>query len=423
MFPFLFRKEIIGMSKLNRVTTLVLIICLFCSSLLFIQPLSVHADGIEDNENAKKLYAHILGRGGTDWWASAAVGNSYAEHGCNSDIDGSGYWGAFQFSSDSKGTFQSWCSNNGRETTDITAQYDWFMAEYRGATCKGLTGMSPEECEKDTTNIKDAKSAAAYFALGMEGCVCYSGITNGVGSIYDSFHDTSSRCTTYTFPTKYGEVCLQDLQKRTPNTTVAYNAFSGKVAPTTTENGNVDENGNADTPTTIQSVTGGAYYTEEQLSAFVKLAEDNIQKEYLDNATRDNLSQHDLENLSSWEDNVKNSKKEYGLIAWMRIIVMWVGIIFTIYIFLLYLAYWFDKLNSIVDLDILSIMTFGRLHVAMDDKEANFSLAKKQDRMTVNHKDMVFICLTGLIFGTLLITGTFYKIVANFVNTILRWIG
>lgn len=380
--------------------------------------------GIADNENAKTLYAHILGRGGTDWWASAAVGNSYAEHSCDASIDeGEDYWGAFQMSHDNLSAYKSWCSDNGKTIEDITSQYDYFIAEYRGSTCKTLTGMSPDECEKDKDTIKDAESAAAYFALGMEGCVCYKGITNGVGAINDSFHDTSSRCGTYTFPTKYGEVCLQDLQKRIPNTTVAYNAFSGKVAPTATENGNVDENGNVNTPTKVQSIAGGAYYTEEQLSAFVKLAENNIQKEYLDKATRDNLGQSDLENLASWEDNVNNSKKEYGFIAWMRIIVMWIGIIFTIYIFLLYLAYWFDKLNSIIDLDILSIMTFGRLHVAIDDKEANFSLGKKQDRMTVSHKDILFICITGLIFGTLLITGVFYKIVTNFVNMILRWIG
>ena len=107
----------------------------------------------------------------------------------------------------------------------------------------------------------------------------------------------------------------------------------------------------------------------------------------------------------------------------MRILVMWVGIIFTIYIFLIYLAYWFDKLNSIIDLDVLSILTFGRLHVAMDEKEANFSLGRKQDRMTVNHKDMLFICITGLIFGTLLITGKFYQLVSGLVNFILRKVG
>lgn len=168
-------------------------------------------------------------------------------------------------------------------------------------------------------------------------------------------------------------------------------------------------------------LNAGTFYSESDLSAYVKLQEVDVSA--MLPKDRSSLSQNELENLSSWEDNVKNSNREYGFIAWMRIIVMWVGIIFTIYIFLLYLAYWFDKLNSIIDLDVLSILTFGRLHVAIDNKEANFSLGKKQDRMTVNHKDMLFICITGLIFGTLLITGTFYKLVAGFVNFILRKLG
>lgn len=175
------------------------------------------------------------------------------------------------------------------------------------------------------------------------------------------------------------------------------------------------------TNVTNMGLNAGTFYSESNLSAYVKLQEVDVSA--MLPKDRSSLSQNELENLSSWEDNVKNSKKEYGFIAWMRIIVMWVGIIFTIYIFLLYLAYWFDKLNSIIDLDVLSILTFGRLHVAIDDKEANFSLGKKQDRMTVNHKDMLFICITGLIFGTLLITGTFYKLVAGFVNFILRKLG
>lgn len=175
------------------------------------------------------------------------------------------------------------------------------------------------------------------------------------------------------------------------------------------------------TNVTNMGLNAGTFYSESDLSAYVKLQEVDVSA--MLPKDRSSLSQNELENLSSWEDTVKNSNREYGFIAWMRIIVMWVGIIFTIYIFLLYLAYWFDKLNSIIDLDVLSILTFGRLHVAIDDKEANFSLGKKQDRMTVSHKDMLFICITGLIFGTLLITGTFYKLVAGFVNFILRKLG
>lgn len=195
-----------------------------------------------------------------------------------------------------------------------------------------------------------------------------------------------------------------------------------KTAPNTLSSGGDAQVTEQDkTNVTNMGLNAGTFYSESDLSAYVKLNEVDISA--MLPKSREDLSQNELENLASWENNVNNSKKEYGFIAWMRIIVMWVGIIFTIYIFLLYLAYWFDKLNSLIDLDVLSIMTFGRLHVAIDDKEANFSLGKKQDRMTVNHKDILFICITGLIFGTLLITGTFYKIVANFVNFILRKLG
>lgn len=171
---------------------------------------------------------------------------------------------------------------------------------------------------------------------------------------------------------------------------------------------------------TDMGLNAGTFFSESDLSAYVKLTEVDISA--MLPKSRQELSQKDIENLSAWENNVTSNKKEYGFIAWMRIIVMWLGIFFTIYIFLLYFAYWIDKLNSIIDIDVLSILTFGKLHVAVDEKEANFSLGKKQDRMTVRHKDMLFICITGLIFGTMLITGVFYKIIANFVNFILRCI-
>lgn len=211
---------------------------------------------------------------------------------------------------------------------------------------------------------------------------------------------------------------LSERQSAAEKAVKVIEACTGVVGSSSAGGTNPDVN---DTTALANAMSG--YWTEDQLSAFIKLSEDNIQTNYLDNATRDNLSQSDLSNLANWEDNVNNSKKEYGFIAIMRIIVMWIGIIFTIYILLLYLAYWFDRINSIIDLDVLSILTFGKLHVAFDEKEANFSLGKKQDRMTVRHRDILFICITGLIFGTLLITGTFYKLIAGIVNIILSKLG
>lgn len=222
-----------------------------------------------------------------------------------------------------------------------------------------------------------------------------------------------------------GQVCLYKDRSAKGG---AYNLMyilcfkNDKTAPNTlSSGGNAQVTTEDKTNATNIGVSTNIFYSENDLSAYIKLNEVDISA--MLPKSREDLSQNELSNLSSWEDNVKNSKKEYGFIAILRIIVMWVGIIFTIYILLLYLAYWFDRINSIIDLDVLSILTFGRLHVAMDEKEANFSLGKKQDRVTVRHRDMLFICITGIIFGTLLITGTFYKLVAGLVNTILRTLG
>ena len=118
------------------------------------------------------------------------------------------------------------------------------------------------------------------------------------------------------------------------------------------------------------------------------------------------------------------NQRENGFIAFLRIVVMWVGIVITVYSFLIYLAYWFDKLNSLIDLDALSIITFGKLHVAVDDKEANYSLSHRNgNHVTVSHKNILFISLTGMLFGTLLISGRFYQMINAIVLTIRQWLG
>lgn len=364
-------------------------------------------DGLDETAqtNARNLYAYLKFAGYSDYAAAGICGNADQEASLSA-AKGSGlHLGAFQMSTDTWTHYESWCSDSSLETENIVNQFKYVESNSLesdfNSYCKNLSLEDYKVCTDIITGMEG-------FMVAFERCV---------GGKYTCQKVTPN----YSSQKKY-----QDGDKRNQYSSSIYEALVG-TAPAdggTSGDGTTSTNSDSTDKENIkQQLLATGYYTEEQLSSYIKLNETNIAEQYLTKATRDNLSQSDLENLASWEDNVNNSKNEYGFIAWMRIIVMWVGIIFTIYIFLLYLAYWFDKLNSIIDLDVLSIMTFGRLHVAIDDKEANFSLGKKQDRMTVNHKDMLFICITGLIFGTLLITGAFYKIVANFVNMILRWIG
>lgn len=183
-----------------------------------------------------------------------------------------------------------------------------------------------------------------------------------------------------------------------------------------------DKDGVNDTTAIANAMAG--YWTEDQLAAFCKLNEVNIQEQYLENATLAKLDQSSLAGVYKWKTTVAMNQKENGFIAFLRIVVMWLGIIITVYSFLIYLAYWFDKLNSLIDLDVLSIITFGKLHVAVDDKEANYSLSHRNgDHVTVNHKNVLFICLTGMLFGTLLISGKFYQMVNMLVLFIREKLG
>lgn len=178
------------------------------------------------------------------------------------------------------------------------------------------------------------------------------------------------------------------------------------------------------TDTTTALVESGVW-SEDTLASFTTLCEENIQASYLDGATRDSLKQDDLSNLSNWEQNINNNKMETGFIATLRKFVMLLGIVFIIWVVLVYLAYWFDRINNFFYIDLLSILTFGQLHMSDTEEECTFRLKDlgKDGRKTVNHRAIIFICVVGIAFGVLLISGTLYGLIAKLVTTITSFLG
>lgn len=169
----------------------------------------------------------------------------------------------------------------------------------------------------------------------------------------------------------------------------------------------------------------GGYYSEMELSAWLHLQEADIQSLYLDGAVRDSLSQAELEGLSNWERNIKNDKMEDGLIAKLRIVTMFFGIILIVWSVLMYLAYWFDRINTFFDLDLLGILTLGKLHMSDTEDECTYRAKNlgKTDKKTVNHRAICTICILGIGFGALVVSGVIYKLLATMINTVLRLLG
>lgn len=166
-----------------------------------------------------------------------------------------------------------------------------------------------------------------------------------------------------------------------------------------------------------EALVNSGIWDEDRLSEFCRLTETNVQADLLDKAKRNNLSNEELYNLSNWEDNVRKDAENTGLIKIVRIITMFVGIIFTLWVILIYIAYWFDRINNFVDIDLVGILTLGKLRVSDTEEECTFKVStlNHSEKKTVNHRAMVFICLTGVLFGVLIISGTFYKFLQVFV--------
>lgn len=166
-----------------------------------------------------------------------------------------------------------------------------------------------------------------------------------------------------------------------------------------------------------QFVQGNLVELPENL--WFRLQEPNIAEERLKNALRENLGQQDLESLTDWNRNHQMQQEENGFIAILRRAVVLVGIFFTLWAILAYLAFWFDHINTIFYVDVLHLVTLGQLHICPPGDKPTFHLGKKAKTRTVNHQQMLGICAIAVLFGVLLISGFFYTIVAKFVNLIL----
>lgn len=170
-----------------------------------------------------------------------------------------------------------------------------------------------------------------------------------------------------------------------------------------------------------QFVSG--YFDELDLATYIQLLEPNLQEYYLQYAQRTNLGQNELESLTDWERNHQMTLEEHGYIAILRKAVMIVGIVITIWAIFVYLAFWFDHINTFFYLDALHIVTLGQLHICPPGDKPTFSVKEKVKTRTVSHAQIIGICAIAILFGTLLISGVFYTIVSRFVNMILRFIG
>lgn len=133
------------------------------------------------------------------------------------------------------------------------------------------------------------------------------------------------------------------------------------------------------------------------------------------------LNDDDISEVADWKADLEKTNSESILIKGGRFLSILFGILFEVWMLLIYLAYWFDRLNNFFDVSVLSIMTFGRLRISPDENECTFSISDlaKGDKKTINHKKLLEVCILGLAFGTLIVSGTIFSLLQVLVNNVL----
>lgn len=137
-----------------------------------------------------------------------------------------------------------------------------------------------------------------------------------------------------------------------------------------------------------------------------------------------NMNRGDIYDVENWKNDLEKSNSEGILIKGGRFISILFGIIFEVWMLLIYLSYWFDRLNNFFDFSILSILTFGRLRISPDESECTFSMSDlgKGEKRTVNHKKILEVCIIGLAFGSLIVSGAIFTILQELVNKVLDFL-
>ena len=172
------------------------------------------------------------------------------------------------------------------------------------------------------------------------------------------------------------------------------------------------------TYTHLRALAQSGYYTSSELSQSCAGFEDNVESELLALADRSYMTRKELYNLIAWEDQVRTTSLESNLIMLGRQITLWTGIMIMVWSVLFYLAYWLDRLNTMFYLDFVGILSFKKLQASDAPENSTYNLTKEElgnkNTRIVVHKDVIKICIMGVVVGTVFATGSVFDILRGF---------
>lgn len=113
--------------------------------------------------------------------------------------------------------------------------------------------------------------------------------------------------------------------------------------------------------------------------------------------------------VRNWSDSINNAHEE-KVHRYIKVSIMFLGILVTLYSILLFIAYQFDKINNFIEFDALGILTFHRLGVSPDGERSTYMDKDTSGTKFLTFRDICIVCVTGVALGVLMISGKIFII-------------
>lgn len=162
--------------------------------------------------------------------------------------------------------------------------------------------------------------------------------------------------------------------------------------------------------------------SDSLIASYCKLMEADLES-VLDGVNRDNLTGDQLDSLHTWEELNADSSRQGGVLYWIRVVIMWMGIALIIWAVLLYVSFWFDRANNFIDISFVTILTLGKLTTSDTDEEYTYGDKDSKGIKTINSRILTKICILSILVGVLIVSGTLYSLIAKLVNIVTSFIS
>lgn len=351
-------------------------------------------------QNAEKIWKKLMSLGFSEKAAAGMMGNFMMECSLDPTSESSDACGLAQWTGGNKKKIQDWAKSKNKDWKEIDVQMDFLWDDNTTLTYQGANESTPGNChdihisvDEICKGVKDAKSIKDVHSFAKA-----------------DFTTPSQAAEVWTWFHEFPRVCTSHVVERMKYAEDIYEKFTGVKGDSDSKSGDTVD---------ASAIATGGYLPEENYVNLDKLTEDGIALPTKAELSATQGGKYDLKVLDEWKEDVafRHKNDTHGGI---RTAVALLGILLTLYSVLVYIAYQFDVINNIIDVSLLSIITFGRLRISpefdkstfMNQPEGGAKGTSKTGQKTVVHKDILIICTIGVTIGVLIFSGKLYMMIS-----------